>query len=120
MGCTTLTLSEVVLKVQSLCDLSCGHCYGYEAASQSWRSRRRVIAYEVVAQAGGRLAEHAVAHGLSEVQVVLHGGELLLAGGRGVTVGRRPGVANRNQFAISGVVPDASGAVTLFPCRHLQ
>jgi uncharacterized protein len=80
MGGTTVPLSQVVLKVQSLCDLSCDHCYVYEAADQSWRTRPKVISDEVVAQAGRRIAEHAVQHALPEVQVVLHGGEPLLAG----------------------------------------
>jgi uncharacterized protein len=73
-------LSQVVLKIHSRCDLACDHCYVYEAADQSWRGRPKVIAYEVVSQAARRIAEHAAAHALPEVQVVLHGGEPLLAG----------------------------------------
>jgi uncharacterized protein len=80
MGGGPVPLSQVVLKVHSRCDLSCDHCYVYEAADQSWRSRPKVVSDEVVAQAGRRIAEHAVTHGLPEVQVVLHGGEPLLAG----------------------------------------
>jgi uncharacterized protein len=73
-------LSQVVLKVHSRCDLACDHCYVYEAADQSWRGRPMVISEEVTAQAGRRIAEHAAAHSLSAVQVILHGGEPLLAG----------------------------------------
>jgi uncharacterized protein len=73
-------LSQVVLKVHSRCDLACDHCYVYESVDQSWRGRPRVIADVVVAQVGRRLAEHAMAHALPEMQVVLHGGEPLLAG----------------------------------------
>lgn len=73
-------LSQVVLKVHSRCDLACDHCYVYEAADQSWRGRPKVIADDVVSQAARRIAEHAAAHALPEVQVVLHGGEPLLAG----------------------------------------
>lgn len=39
---------------------------------------------EVVRQAGRRIAEHAAAHGLSRVRVVLHGGEPLLVGAAGL------------------------------------
>ena len=39
-----------------------------------------VISPEVTAQAARRLAEHAAAHSLPAVQVILHGGEPLLAG----------------------------------------
>ena len=73
-------LCQIVLKVHSRCDLACDHCYVYEAADQSWRGRPKVIADDVVSQAARRIAEHAAAHALPEVQVVLHGGEPLLAG----------------------------------------
>jgi uncharacterized protein len=73
-------LSQFVLKVHSRCDLACDHCYVYEAADQSWRGRPTVISDGVVTQTARRIAEHAVAHRLPAVQVVLHGGEPLLAG----------------------------------------
>jgi uncharacterized protein len=75
-----LALSQVVLKLHSRCDLACDHCYVYEAADQSWRGRPMVISDEVIEQAGRRIADHAAAHLLPSVQVVLHGGEPLLAG----------------------------------------
>jgi uncharacterized protein len=80
MGTPPVPLSQFVLKVHSRCDLACDHCYVYEAADQSWRRRPIVISDEVAARAAARIAEHARAHSLSVVQVVLHGGEPLLAG----------------------------------------
>ncbi|MFK0108353.1 FxsB family cyclophane-forming radical SAM/SPASM peptide maturase [Streptomyces sp. NPDC091217] len=73
-------LRQLVLKVHSRCDLACRHCYVYEHADQSWSSRPRVISDEVVSRAALRLAEHARDHELASVQVILHGGEPLLAG----------------------------------------
>ena len=73
-------LSQIVLKVHSRCDLACDHCYVYEAADQSWRGRPMVISDEVISQTARRIAEHANAHALPAVQVILHGGEPLLAG----------------------------------------
>jgi uncharacterized protein len=73
-------LSQFVLKVHSRCDLACDHCYVYEAADQGWRLQPRVMTDEVAAAVAGRIAEHAAAHRLDAVQVVLHGGEPLLAG----------------------------------------
>jgi uncharacterized protein len=73
-------LSQFVLKVHSRCDLACDHCYVYEAADQSWRGRPAAISDAVTVQAARRIAEHAAAHRLGSVQVVLHGGEPLLAG----------------------------------------
>jgi uncharacterized protein len=80
MGGAPVPLSQFVLKVHSRCDLACDHCYVYEAADQSWRRRPIVISDEVTVRAAARIAEHARAHSLSIVQVVLHGGEPLLAG----------------------------------------
>ncbi|WP_433225039.1 FxsB family cyclophane-forming radical SAM/SPASM peptide maturase [Microtetraspora malaysiensis] len=71
---------QFVLKVHSRCDLACDHCYVYEHADQSWRSRPKVMAPETVAAAARRIAEHARRHRLKEAHVVLHGGEPLLAG----------------------------------------
>jgi uncharacterized protein len=73
-------LSQFVLKVHSRCDLACDHCYVYESADQSWRGRPLAISDAVISQTAQRIAQHAAAHGLSTVQVVLHGGEPLLAG----------------------------------------
>ena len=73
-------LSQVLLKIHRCCDLACDHCYVYEAADQSWRGRPMVISEELTTQAARRIADHAVAHSLPRVQVILHGGEPLLAG----------------------------------------
>jgi uncharacterized protein len=80
MGRPPVPLSQFVLKVHSRCDLACDHCYVYEAADQSWRARPMVISDGVASQAALRIGEHAGAHELAVVQVVLHGGEPLLAG----------------------------------------
>jgi uncharacterized protein len=73
-------LSQFVLKVHSRCDLACDHCYVYESADQSWRGRPLAMSEEVISQVARRIAEHAASHRLGSVQVVLHGGEPLLAG----------------------------------------
>jgi uncharacterized protein len=73
-------LREFVLKIHSRCDLACDHCYVYEAADQSWRGRPLAMPGEVISQTARRIAEHAKEHRLDAVQVVLHGGEPLLAG----------------------------------------
>jgi uncharacterized protein len=78
------TISQFVLKVHSRCDLACDHCYVYEHADQSWRGRPRAIAMDTVRAVADRVAEHARAHGLTRVAVVLHGGEPLLLGARGL------------------------------------
>ena len=71
---------QFVLKMHSRCDLACDHCYVYEHADTSWRGRPRAASDEVLARTAERIAEHAKAHRLKDVHVVLHGGEPLLAG----------------------------------------
>lgn len=71
---------QFVLKTHSRCDLACDHCYVYRHADQGWRSQPTVMTQETVSRAAERIAEHARAHRLCEVHVVLHGGEPLLAG----------------------------------------
>ena len=74
------SISQYVLKVASRCDLACDHCYVYEHADQSWRARPRFITQAIARQAAKRIREHAKAHQLATVHVVLHGGEPLLLG----------------------------------------
>jgi uncharacterized protein len=71
---------QFVVKLHSRCNLACDYCYVYEMADQRWRSRPRVMSPADVEHTAARIAEHAAAHGLAEVEVVLHGGEPLLAG----------------------------------------
>lgn len=71
---------EFILKVHSRCDLSCDYCYVYELADQSWRDRPVRMARATVDAAAARIAEHVRAHGLTSIDLVLHGGEPLLAG----------------------------------------
>ncbi|HSV67682.1 MAG TPA: radical SAM protein [Mycobacteriales bacterium] len=71
---------EFVLKIHSRCDLACDHCYMYKLADKTWRSRPVRMPPAVVAQTATRIVEHVHAHGLTRVTLIMHGGELLLAG----------------------------------------
>ncbi|HYN95467.1 MAG TPA: FxsB family cyclophane-forming radical SAM/SPASM peptide maturase [Pilimelia sp.] len=71
---------DVVLKVHQRCNLACDYCYVYEMADQSWRHRPAAMPAEVARAAIRRVAEHATAHQLTRVRLILHGGEPLLAG----------------------------------------
>jgi uncharacterized protein len=71
---------QFVLKIYSRCNLACRYCYVYELEDQSWRNQPRVMSAGTVRAAVARIAEHARAHGLAQVRVILHGGEPLLAG----------------------------------------
>ncbi|MEJ3743672.1 FxsB family cyclophane-forming radical SAM/SPASM peptide maturase [Actinomycetes bacterium KLBMP 9797] len=71
---------QVLLKIHSRCNLSCDHCYMYRHADQSWRHRPLVMSKRTLDHAAAQIAEHAEAHDLTSVAVILHGGEPLLAG----------------------------------------
>ncbi|MDQ7903254.1 FxsB family cyclophane-forming radical SAM/SPASM peptide maturase [Phytohabitans sp. ZYX-F-186] len=73
-------LTNYVLKVHSRCDLACDHCYVYQHADRGWRKRPHAMAPRTVRASARRIAEHAATHRLSQVHVVLHGGEPLLLG----------------------------------------
>ena len=73
-------LRQLVLKIHSRCDLLCDHCYVYQHADQSWRSRPTFIRPDTVRAVARRLADHAVGQGLDSVSVIMHGGEPLLVG----------------------------------------
>ncbi len=79
-GWQSVPFQQFVLKLHSRCNLACSYCYVYEMADQSWRGKPLVMAPAVVEQVGRRIAEHVTAHGVDAVEVVLHGGEPLLAG----------------------------------------
>ncbi|MFL6114462.1 MAG: FxsB family cyclophane-forming radical SAM/SPASM peptide maturase, partial [Catenulispora sp.] len=92
---------QFVLKVHSRCDLACDHCYMYEHADQSWRSRPKVMTLATAEQIGRRAAEHARRHGVETVKFVLHGGEPLLAG-----VERLEGIILRLRKILDGITTD--------------
>ncbi|GLX93115.1 FxsB family cyclophane-forming radical SAM/SPASM peptide maturase [Herbidospora sp. NBRC 101105] len=75
-----LPISQFVVKVHSRCDLACDHCYVYEAEDSSWRGKPKVLDLDTANAIARRIADHAAEHDLPYVQVVLHGGEPLLAG----------------------------------------
>jgi uncharacterized protein len=69
-----------VLKIHSRCDLRCDYCYVFQMADQSWRDRPRTMSPATIELVAGRIAEHVGRHALAEIEVILHGGEPLLAG----------------------------------------
>lgn len=73
-------IRQFVLKTHSRCNLACTYCYLYAGPDHGWRDRPRTAADAVTRRTAERIAEHAVAHGLRDVSVVLHGGEPLLNG----------------------------------------
>jgi uncharacterized protein len=73
-------LRQFILKTHSRCNLACRYCYLYAGPDHGWRDRPRTASAAVTRHTAARIAEHVTAHRLSEVSVVLHGGEPLLSG----------------------------------------
>ncbi|MFF4018245.1 FxsB family cyclophane-forming radical SAM/SPASM peptide maturase [Streptomyces sp. NPDC001843] len=71
---------QFIVKAHGRCNLACRYCYLYEGPDRSWRDRPRAASPAVLDRTATRIAEHASAHGLTAVGLVLHGGEPLLAG----------------------------------------
>jgi len=79
-GWNPVPFREYIVKIHSRCELACDYCYMYEMADQSWRDRPRRMSREIADSTAMRIGEHARAHRLADVDLVLHGGEPLLAG----------------------------------------
>ncbi|MFI9625466.1 FxsB family cyclophane-forming radical SAM/SPASM peptide maturase [Streptomyces sp. NPDC052042] len=71
---------QFIVKVHGRCNLACRYCYLYEGPDRTWRTRPAAAAPAVLERTADRIAEHAAAHGLRAIALVLHGGEPLLAG----------------------------------------
>jgi uncharacterized protein len=71
---------QFILKIHSRCNLACDYCYMYEMADQGWRLQPRYMAPETIDRIARRIADHTRTHGLAEIDLILHGGEPLLAG----------------------------------------
>jgi uncharacterized protein len=73
---------QFIIKTHSRCNLACRYCYLYEGPDTSWRARPATASPEVRERTARRIGEHASAHALPAVSLVLHGGEPLLGGPR--------------------------------------
>jgi len=84
-GHRPVPFQQFILKVHSRCNLSCSYCYVYEMADQSWRQLPRLMSPAITEMAAKRISEHVTTHYLPSVDIILHGGEPLLAGTKWIT-----------------------------------
>ena len=80
LGHQPVPFSQFILKVHSRCNLSCTYCYVYEMADRGWSNLPKRMDPAIVRTVVERIGEHARVHDLPSVDVILHGGEPLLAG----------------------------------------
>ncbi|MFF0106101.1 FxsB family cyclophane-forming radical SAM/SPASM peptide maturase [Streptomyces hirsutus] len=69
-----------ILKVANRCNIDCDYCFVFNSRDQAARRLPARMDLAVARAAARRIGEHAAAHGLRTIHVVLHGGEPLLAG----------------------------------------
>ncbi len=79
-GHQPVPFSQYILKIHSRCNLSCTYCYVYEMADRGWPNLPKRMDPAIVRTVVERIGEHARVHDLLSVDVILHGGEPLLAG----------------------------------------
>jgi len=79
-NCGPQPFRQFIVKLHSRCNLACRYCYLYTMADQRWRTRPLVMSRTLVEHTARRVAEHVATHGLDEVELIIHGGEPLLAG----------------------------------------
>ncbi|MFJ5222007.1 FxsB family cyclophane-forming radical SAM/SPASM peptide maturase [Streptomyces sp. NPDC088400] len=75
-----MPFGQFIVKAHGRCNLACRYCYLYAGPDRTWRERPAAASPAVLDRTADRIAEHAAAHSLSEISLVLHGGEPLLAG----------------------------------------
>jgi uncharacterized protein len=84
-GHAPVPFQQFILKIHSRCNLSCSYCYVYEMADQAWRELPRLMSPAVTEMVAKRIDEHVRSHRLASVDIILHGGEPLLAGPQRLT-----------------------------------
>lgn len=72
--------TQFVVKLYSRCNFGCPDCYVYEHRDRGWAAQPLIMGPAVMRRLSGRIAEHLSRHSPSRAQVILHGGEPLLAG----------------------------------------
>ncbi|MCF0052411.1 radical SAM protein [Dyadobacter sp. LJ53] len=73
-------LNGLVVKIASRCNLNCSYCYMYNMGDESYRQLPKIMTDAVVDQLIERTARHCEDFKLRDFELILHGGEPLLAG----------------------------------------
>ncbi|MFI6774245.1 radical SAM protein [Nocardia sp. NPDC050412] len=73
------TLSAVV-KIAERCNINCSYCYVFNAGDETYRERPKIMGQDVIEATAQFLLDGCVSLGISNLLVILHGGEPLLMG----------------------------------------
>src|SRR6266540_1928195 len=75
-----LSSTNYILKVASRCNINCSYCYMYNKGDHTFETRPRFMDITTADKALRRINEYAANAGISQVNLVLHGGEPLMVG----------------------------------------
>ncbi len=75
-----LKCNTIVVKIASRCNLNCTYCYMYNSGDNTWEKQPKVMSAETVQSLANRVKEHCKKHTIKNFNIVIHGGEPLLAG----------------------------------------
>lgn len=78
MAFASQPITQLLVKVATRCNIDCSYCYWFRDASVY--DKPKLMSTAVLQQLLLRIEEHLAAHGLSDLPIVLHGGEPLLWG----------------------------------------
>ena len=75
-----ITVSQIVLKVVSACNLNCTYCYVYNAKDKTYLARPGILSQQLASKVASRIKEYCADKPGHCISICLHGGEPLLLG----------------------------------------
>ncbi len=71
-------INTYIIKLASICNLNCSYCYYFNGADNSYRGRPKLISQEIIRLMVDKIIAHTSKHGITNIDLSLHGGEPLL------------------------------------------
>jgi uncharacterized protein len=68
-----MSVRQVVLKLNSRCNLACTYCYVYESVDEGWRRQPVAMSRRTLGLVADRIAEHLAGRPAARLTVTLHG-----------------------------------------------
>lgn len=75
-----LVTRNFIVKIAGACNLNCSYCYMYNMGDTSFLTKPKVMHQEIALQTLKKIYEYTERNSISEITLVLHGGEPLLVG----------------------------------------
>lgn len=72
--------TDAVIKIASRCNINCTYCYMYNHDDDTFKLQPKFMSDETLSELLKKIKIHCLIHGLDEFQLIMHGGEPLLAG----------------------------------------